>query len=152
MKRAHPNRPAGLRGPEIRSAWPRRSLILASGTLTYYYVSFSRLIDARLHGERERTLPRVYARPLVLRQGQAIGQQDLIARLNDLGYAQRGAAEAPGEFAIGRNAVAIKPRSTDFGGRPIRVSFPARGATHPAASRSVGRGTDRRPSSSTRRC
>src|SRR5687768_3672457 len=84
--------------------------ILASVTLTYYYVSFSRLIDARLHGERERTLPRVYARPIVLHRGQAIGQQELIVRLNDLGYAQRGAAEAPGEFAIGRNAVAIMPR------------------------------------------
>ena len=71
----------------------------------------------------------MYARPIVLRQGQAIGQQELIVRLNDLGYAQRGAAEAPGEFAIGRNAVAIMPRSTDFGGRPIRVTFPARGAT-----------------------
>src|SRR5687768_1009435 len=103
--------------------------ILASVTLTYYYVSFSRLIDARLHGERERTLPRVYARPIALHRGQAIGQQELIVRLNDLGYAQRGAAEAPGEFAIGRNAVAIMPRSTDFGGRPIRVTFPARGAT-----------------------
>ena len=103
--------------------------ILGTGTLTYYYVSFSRLIDTRLHGERERTLPRVYARPIVLRQGQAINQPELIVRLNDLGYAQRGAAEAPGEFAIARNAVVIMPRSTDFGGRTIRVTFPARGTT-----------------------
>ena len=116
-----------------RPEWARNSFfvaaaiaILTSGTLTYYYVSFSRLIDTRIHGERERTLPRVYARPIVLRQGQALGQQELIVRLNDLGYAQRGAAEAPGEFANGRGVVAIKPRSTDFGGRPIRVSFPAR--------------------------
>src|SRR5688500_15984394 len=127
----------GRRGrPSGRAAWVPYAFsaaaalaILASGTLTYYYVSYSRLIDARLHGERERTLPRVYARPIVLRQGQAIGQQELVVRLNDLGYAQRGAAEAPGEFTVGRNAVAIKPRSTDFGGRTIRVTFPARGAT-----------------------
>ena len=103
--------------------------ILGVGGLTYYYVSFSRLIDARLHGERERTLPRVYARPIVLRQGQAIGLQELIVRLNDLGYAQRGTVEAPGEFAVARNAVAIMPRATDFGGRALRVTFPARGAT-----------------------
>ena len=38
----------------------------------YYYVRFARLIDARLHGERERVLPRVYARPLELRRGQAL--------------------------------------------------------------------------------
>ena len=99
------------------------------GTLGYSYVSFSRLVDARLYGERERTLPRVYARPLVLRQGQAMSQQELVARLNDLGYAQRAAAEAPGEFAIGRNAIAIMPRSTDFGGGAIRVLFPPRAST-----------------------
>src|SRR5688572_5824243 len=103
--------------------------ILGSGIVTYYYVSFSRLIDTRLHGERERTLPRVYARPIVLRQGQAISQAELIVRLNDLGYAQRGAAETPGEFAVARNAVVIMPRPTDFGGKSIRVTFPARGAT-----------------------
>jgi penicillin-binding protein 1B len=119
-----------------RPAWARNSFfvaaaiaILASSTLTYYYVTFSRLIEARVSGEQERTLPRVYARPIVLRQGQAIGQQELIVRLNDLGYAQRGTAEAAGEFAIGRNAVVIMPRSKDFGGRAIRVTFPARGAT-----------------------
>jgi len=113
--------------------------VLTTGTLTYYYVSFSRLIDARLHGERERTLPRVFARPIVLRQGQAIGQQELIVRLNDLGYAQRGAAEAPGEFAIARNGVLIMPRAADFGGRGIRVTFPARGATIQAIE-VIGRG------------
>jgi penicillin-binding protein 1B len=119
-----------------RAGWPLYAFyaaavfaILASGTLTYYYLSFSRLIDTRLHGERERTLPRVYARPIVLRQGQAIGQQELIVRLNDLGYAQRGTAEAPGEFATGPNAVVIKPRLADLGGRAIRVTFPARGTT-----------------------
>jgi penicillin-binding protein 1B len=116
-----------------RSAWARNGLYAAAvlavvsvGTLSYYYVSFSRLIDARLYGERERTLPRVYARPLVLRQGQALSPQELVSRLNDLGYAQRSAAEAPGEFAIARNAIAIMPRSADFGGRAIRISFPTR--------------------------
>ena len=124
------------RGRRSRPAWARYALyaaavlaIVSAGTLSYYYVSFSRLIDARLYGERERTLPRVYARPLVLRQGQALSQQELVSRLNDLGYAQRSAAEAPGEFAIARNAIAIMPRTADFGGRAIRISFPARGTT-----------------------
>ena len=100
--------------------------VVSVGALVYYYLSFSRLIDARLSGERERTLPRVYARPLVLRQGQAVSRQELIARLNDLGYAQRAAAEAPGEFAIEPNAVTIMPRSADFADRATRVLFPSR--------------------------
>ncbi len=35
----------------------------------YFYVSFSRMIDARLHGEMQRADPRVYARPFQLRRG-----------------------------------------------------------------------------------
>ena len=99
--------------------------LAGTATLIYYYISFSRLIDARLHGERERTLPRVYARPVDLRRGQSLTMQDLVARLNDLGYAQRARAEAPGEFVMARNAIAITPRGTDFEGRQIQVTFPA---------------------------
>jgi penicillin-binding protein 1B len=116
--------------PSGRPEWVRYALsaaavaaVLSVGTLSYYYVSFSRLIDARLHGERERTLPRVYARPLVLRRGQALTAQDLVGRLNDLGYAQRAAADASGEFAVARNVVAIMPRTSDLGGRAVRISL-----------------------------
>jgi len=94
-------------------------------TLISFYVSFSRIIDARLHGERERSLPRVYARPMELRRGEALTAAELIARLNDLGYAQRAAVEAPGEFAVIRNAVLVTPRSGAFRGKTIRASFPA---------------------------
>jgi penicillin-binding protein 1B len=95
-------------------------------TLTHSYVSFSRLIDERLHGERERTLPRVYARPVVLRQGQAFTSQELTTRLNDLGYAQRPRADAPGEFTVEHGTITIRPRSSDLGDAPIRVTL-ARG-------------------------
>src|SRR4026207_1378965 len=97
--------------------------VLAALTRTYYSVPFSHLIDARLDGERERTLPRVYARPLVLWSGQVLSRQDLISRLTDLGYAQRDQADAPGEFSVERDAVAIKPRSSDLGDDVVRVSF-----------------------------
>ena len=100
--------------------------VVSAFMLGYYYVSFSRLIDARLHGERERTLPRVYARPVELRRGQSLSAQDLIGRLNDLGYAQRSTAEAQGEFAVGRGVVSIRPRGAEFEGHPIQVRFPAR--------------------------
>ena len=54
------------------------------------------------YGERERSLPRVYARPIEIRKGQTFTQQDLIARLNDIGYAQRPDVAQPGEFAVER--------------------------------------------------
>src|SRR5437764_1232221 len=73
---------------------------VAWGVLGYYYVSFSRLIDKSLHGERDRVFPQVFARPLEIYRGQALSNQQLIDRLNDLGYAQRPRPEKPGEFAI----------------------------------------------------
>src|SRR5689334_12287018 len=63
--------------------------LVAGAVLIYLYVSYSRVIDARLHGERERSLPRVYARPLQVRRGETLTEQELVARLNDVGYAQR---------------------------------------------------------------
>ena len=96
--------------------------IAVVGSFVFSYVSYSRLIDARLYDEQARTLPRVYARPLVLRQGQAVSQRELVASLNDLGYAQRAVATVPGEFAIAGDDVTIMPRAADAGD-PIRVSF-----------------------------
>jgi penicillin-binding protein 1B len=99
--------------------------LIVGAVLSYFYISFSGIIDARLHGERERSLPRVYARPLEVRRGETLSVVDLVARLNDLGYAQRPAVQAPGEFAIVRNAVFISPRSGTFSGKTIRAAFPA---------------------------
>ena len=74
--------------------------LITCGLMGYYYVTFSHLIDARLHGERDRVLPRVFARPLEIRRGDNVSQQELLDRLNDLGYAQRTQVENPGEFAV----------------------------------------------------
>jgi penicillin-binding protein 1B len=89
-----------------------------------FYYSYAGLIEQRLHGERERTVPRVYARPVELRQGQLLSQPDLVARLNDLGYAQRARLEGPGEFTITRSVVALMPRTGRFAGKAIEVTFP----------------------------
>ena len=98
-------------------------LVLLCGAAGYYYVSFARVIDARLHGERDRVLPRVLARPLELRRGQSLTERQLIDRLNDLGYAQRGKVENAGEFAVGGGTVAIKPRLRELKGQVVHVVF-----------------------------
>jgi penicillin-binding protein 1B len=89
----------------------------------YYYVSFSRLIDARLHGARQRVFPQIYARPLELRRGQALSDRQLVDQLNDLGYAQRMQPEKLGEFSVGDGFVSIKPRSAELKGQVVRVIF-----------------------------
>jgi low affinity Fe/Cu permease len=87
--------------------------IVVSVLIGYYYVTFSRMIDARLHGEVQRTDPRIFARPFVVRRGQRVTMAQMIDRLNELGYAHRDRASQPGEFAIGRDALAAAPRRAD---------------------------------------
>jgi penicillin-binding protein 1B len=112
----------------------------------YYYVSFAGLIDARLHGARQRVLPKVFARPLELRRGQALTGRQLVDQLNDLGYAQRSDAEKPGEFAIDDAGVSIRPRSTGLAGQAVRVMFrvpaPAAPSARAAARRAPPRPAD----------
>ena len=101
--------------------------LLVSAFTIYYYVTFSRLIDARLHGEFQRADPRVFARPFEVRRGQSLTPRQLVERLNDLGYAQRTRAEAPGEFTIGRDTILVVPREGEARGRLSRIHFIARG-------------------------
>ncbi len=98
--------------------------LVAIGSLSYLYVSYGRMIDARLHGERDRAVPRVFGRPLTLQTGQNLTQSELVARLNDVGYAQRTRVERPGEFAIDKYTVVLISRSGDQSGKPLVVSFP----------------------------
>ena len=90
------------------------------------YVSFSRMIDTRLHGERERSLPRVYGRPVEFRRGQDFTEQDLVARLNDLGYAQRSRVQQRGEFAIRQNEIWLAPRGGELAGKQVKLILPVR--------------------------
>src|SRR6185295_10090118 len=118
----------------VAALWRKRWVRLAAIALAiptvllclvaaYYYVRFAALIDARLHGERSTVFPRVLARPLELRRGQGMTEQQLIDRLNELGYAHRDHVEKAGEFAIGAGAVAIMPRVPELKGQAVRVVF-----------------------------
>jgi Transcription-repair coupling factor (superfamily II helicase) len=112
-------------------------LVIGCFLAAYYYVRFAGLIDERLHGERQTTLPRVLARPLELRRGQSLTDRQLIDRLNDLGYAERTTAQRAGEFAVGTGTVSLVPRSPEFKGQLVKVVFerPAPAAARAAAAR-----------------
>ena len=137
-----PGRPAAkpaaraAKTPRVRLSFPQRArkyafygAIIAGAVVVVIaaavYFSLAGLIDDRLYGERERSLPRVYARPIEIRKGQTFTQQDLIARLNDIGYAQRADMSKPGEFAVRVNEIAITPRTGNYKGKRVRILFPA---------------------------
>ncbi len=97
--------------------------ILVTAALGYYYVEFSRIVDARLHGERDRVIPRVFARPLTFNTGQVIGEQEVVTRLNDVGYTERPAVEHGGEFARAPRTVSFMPQAGTSAGRVVVVRF-----------------------------
>jgi penicillin-binding protein 1B len=99
------------------------AFVVVCGVTGYYYVALSRMIDARLHGERDRVLPRVFARPLELRRGEGLSEKELLDRLNDLGYAQRTAVQAAGEFAVDGGLVTVIPRAGSQIGKRVVISF-----------------------------
>jgi len=133
---ARPTKPAAKSASRFRLAFPKgRSwkfyaavglgvpFLLGCIVVGYFYVSFSRIIDARMHGEFLRTEPRIFARPLIIRRGQRVTLPQMVDRLNDLGYANRPIVEQPGQFAIGRDALAVIPRAGDRAGQTIRFVF-----------------------------
>jgi penicillin-binding protein 1B len=122
---------ARLRWPAVLAPYKRRitiglavAAVAAVGLVSYLYVSYGRIIDERLHGERDRAVPRVFARPLTLQAGQSLSQNELIARLNDIGYAQRARVERIGDFAIDRSSVVLLSRGGDQAGKLVSVAFP----------------------------
>jgi penicillin-binding protein 1B len=100
--------------------------VLLSIVSVYFYIGFSRMIDARLAGETERSDPRIFARPYEFRRGQSLSPTQIVDRLNDLGYSYKAKAEQPGEFTVGRDAVVIIPRAGDKRGQLVRVVFAAK--------------------------
>ena len=106
--------------------------------LGFYYVKFAGQIDARLHGERDRVLPRVFARPLELFRGQSMTDRQLVERLNDLGYTRRSRLDKPGEFSFGPNTAIFMPREGRYRGVLVRVTFSERRKNAAAAQRITG--------------
>ena len=75
----------GLTWPRWAAPWKRHILIGAASVLTVLvivllvvYVQYSREIDVRLHGERDRVVPRVFARPVTLESGLPVTMNEVI--------------------------------------------------------------------------
>ncbi len=118
-------------------------VVVGAAATVYYYASFATLIDGHLHGTREHVLPRVFARPLELRRGQALTDRQLIDRLNDLGYTERPQPTRPGEFTIGTGSILIRARSNDLKDSIVRVAFQTPQVVQAAARRTPPRPADR---------
>jgi penicillin-binding protein 1B len=100
-------------------------VVIGGSALIYYYLRFSVMVDRRLSGGRFLAPSRIYAQPLVLRQGLPIGPADLVKTLNGLKYEQKpsGSPEI-GHFVAGEKSVVFAPRPIPgAAGEPLSVVF-----------------------------
>ena len=111
--------------------------------LRYLLLLRPAMIDERLHGERERTLPRVYARPVGV-PPRPVASPAGPRRRGSTTSATRSAptSRQPGEFAVVRNAIAITPRGGELArqDRPRRVPGGAPPATRAGGAAGAPRG------------
>jgi penicillin-binding protein 1B len=120
------------------------AIVVLSGAVGYSCVKLSRQVDARLQGGIERALPRIFARPLALRRGQALTPTEVVEWLDDLGYRERPALDEAGQFGVAPLRVTVRPRTGTYQGRVVALAFsdptggdPAKKAG-PAAQRLTG--------------
>ena len=124
-----------IRLPGPQPVWLRRAIVgaaVAAGvvllTLIALWVSYGRMIDARLAGV-ERPAPRVFGRPFLLSSGRGLSPAQFEQRLNDVGYVERAAVNAPGQFTVAPGSITVRTRpDRDGPGRTVKVDF-SRGAT-----------------------
>jgi penicillin-binding protein 1B len=99
------------------------AFVALSFIVGYSYVRLSRQVDARLQGGIERALPRIFARPLELRRGQALSPREVDSWLDDLGYRERPALDAAGQFTAAPLRVTVRPRAGSCQGQEVALTF-----------------------------
>src|SRR6185369_6335668 len=94
------------------------ALVIGFGIVVRSYRHYSQIIDARLASGYLTSRPGLYAAPRVLRPGQKLSSEKLVAALRRAGYLETTASDVwSGSFAIKNSAIEIKP------GRASRKEF-----------------------------
>ena len=114
--------------------------LLAACTFTYYYVKYSRMIDARLSGHVLQNTTQIFSAPERISDGQAWSQDDLVMYLQRAGYRSAQDDNSMGQYVVNEKTVDIRPSklsyfggsnalSIEFKGNVIRSIRPLSGGT-----------------------
>ena len=118
-------------------------LLLLAGvsTFAYYYVVYSRMIEARLSGEVFGNTSQVYSAPRRIYEGEPIGEREIVAGLERAGYFDHAVEGARGEYAVSGSSLSIHPSASSYfgGANAVRVHFEG---ARIARIEALGRGTE----------
>ncbi len=99
--------------------------LIAGGIFTYYYIKYSRMIDARLSGNVLQNTTQIFSAPEHISAGQAWGPEDLTDYLTRVGYRVQPDSNALGQFTVQGNTVDIRPSKLSYfaGNNTLGVQF-----------------------------
>jgi penicillin-binding protein 1B len=88
--------------------------LAAAGAFTYYYVRFTRVIEARLSGELFNEASLVFAAPTPVFVGEAIAPEEVAARLRKGLYAEYEGGSKVGTYRLVGDRLEIRPGSASL--------------------------------------
>jgi len=89
-------------------------VLAASGVFAYYWISYGRMIDARLSGHIQQTTARIYAAPMRISTGQALSVGELTNRLQRSGYSELNVEGTPGRYVLHGSEIEIRPSDESY--------------------------------------
>jgi penicillin-binding protein 1B len=103
-------------------------VLIAASVFTFFYVKYSRMIDARLSGHIFQNTTQIFSAPAHISTGEAWAVEDLVTYLERSGYRPQADENALGEYQVNGNVVDVKPsRLSYFGGtNDLSVQFNGR--------------------------
>jgi penicillin-binding protein 1B len=99
--------------------------LIAGGIFTYYYIKYSRMIDARLSGNILQNTTQIFSAPERVSVAQAWAPEDLTDYLTRVGYRPVQDPNALGQFTVQGNTVDIRPSKLSYfaGSNSLAVTF-----------------------------
>jgi penicillin-binding protein 1B len=107
-------------------------VLVLTGVVVYYYVSFGKLINQRLTGQIFQNTSSVYTAPGRIYTGETLKEADLTSYLLRAGYQGGPSDGSPGQLRVNGAAVEIRPSADSYfqGKNAIRVDFSTFGIAH----------------------
>jgi len=100
-------------------------LVIGAGVFTYYYIKYSRMIDARLSGHVLQNSTQIFSAPEHISTGQAWTAQDLVTYLTRVGYRPDSDTNSLGQYKVQGNTVDVRPSKLSYfaGSNGLSIQF-----------------------------
>src|SRR5947209_16042596 len=101
------------------------SILAVTGTTTYYYVEYSKMIDLRLSGRALQKTTQIYSGPQRINEGEILSRDDLASLLQRAGYRTQAISGGVGQYKPEADRIEIHPGAGSFfhGANAMQVQF-----------------------------